>query len=313
MSDSELAIVVRNGFEESRHRGFAVAVDAAGDTVAQLGDSATQILPRSSLKPFQAVASLRAGAALSGASLAIAAGSHHASAAHLEAVRATLVAAGLVEGDLRCPAALPRDPAMLRSATVEERVYFNCSGKHAGMLAACVASGWDTASYLDPHHPYQLLAREVIEELAGPISATTVDGCGAPAHAVRVRDLAAGFGRLVSDPDGVRVAEAMRAHPVMVGAAGQEDTTLMELIPGVIAKGGAEGVMALGTPDGGGVAVKIADGNPRAAMMIALHLLGRLGVDLSPAAQLLELPVFGGGVPVGRIQPSAELARAAQL
>lgn len=315
--DAELAVIVRSGFAESRHRGFAVAVDGQGEAVVELGDPSTPFFPRSSLKPFQAIASLRAGAKLEGEHLAIAAASHDGSQAHLDVVTSVLSEANLSEDDLACPPALPSDPAALREATVAgaepRRLWHNCSGKHSGMLTACRASEWETSGYLDPHHPYQSLVRDVVTELVGPIHATAVDGCGAPVHAVTVMDFARAFARLPwGDPDGVRVAEAMRAHPVLVGGQTADDTRLMQLVPGLVAKRGAEGVLAVSAPGGGGVVVKMSDGSQRATTLVALHLLHALGVDMSAASALGHTAILGGGLPVGRIDPSIGLLSATQ-
>ena len=43
----------------------------------------------------------------------------------------------------------------------------NCCGKHAAMLATCVANGWPTATYLDPEHPLQRATRAAIEVMRG--------------------------------------------------------------------------------------------------------------------------------------------------
>ena len=313
--DAELAVVVREGFAESRHRGFAVAVDGEGRVVAALGDPETPFLPRSALKPIQAVASLRGGAPLAGATLAIAAASHSASAAHVDAVRASLALIGLTEDDLGCPPALPRDAEALRAATVAEaapsRIWHNCSGKHAGMLAACVASGWNPSGYRDPGGSYQHLVRTTVSELVSPVAASVTDGCGAPNLAVGLRGLAAAFSRLFTG-DGAGVAAAMRAHPVLVGATDADDTLLMQAIPGLVAKRGAEGVLAVGVEGAGGVVVKVSDGAMRPATLVALHLLARLGVDVTPAAGLGDGEVLGDGRPVGRVEPSAELLAAAR-
>ena len=72
----------------------------------------------------------------------------------------------------------------------------------------------------------------------------------------------------------------MRAHPELVGGAGQADTELMRALPGWIAKGGAEGLMCAAGPDGLGVALKVEDGSHR-PMRPALHaFLGRIGLEL---------------------------------
>ncbi len=74
----------------------------------------------------------------------------------------------------------------------------NCSGKHAAMLATCVAAGWPTASYTDPGHPLQAQIRQAVERLAGePVAAIGVDGCGAPLFAISLTGLARAFRALV--------------------------------------------------------------------------------------------------------------------
>lgn len=175
------------------------------------------------------------------------------------------------------------------------------------MLAACVANGWDTGTYLDPGHPLQRLIRGTITEFAGPVSHVAVDGCGAPVFAITVRGLARGYHRLVTAPpetEAGRVLRAMRAFPHLIGGHGQPDTELMTALPGFVAKGGAEGVLVVAAPSGEAVAVKVADGSDRPAMPVALAALERLGLDVAAAAALRDVPVYGGGALVGHIVPS---------
>ncbi len=230
---AELAVLVRSGFPESRHLGIVSAVGPDGTRALEFGDATSLFLPRSAAKPFQAIACLRAGAELADETLAIAAASHTGADPHVTAARAILDSAGLTEPFLQCPPAMPRDAetlaAALRAGAGPRRLWFNCSGKHAAMLAACVANGWDTGTYLEPSHPLQVLVREVIEEFAGPVGAVTVDGCGAPQFAVTVRGLATAFHRLATAPpesEAGRVA-AMRAFPNWRRGQGHENTTLM--------------------------------------------------------------------------------------
>ena len=42
---------------------------------------------------------------------------------------------------------------MIRDGLAPEPVHNNCSGKHAGMLAACVITGADAESLASTHHP----------------------------------------------------------------------------------------------------------------------------------------------------------------
>jgi L-asparaginase II len=295
-----VAEVVRSGFVESRHRGSLVILAAAGEPVVVVGDVSGPIFPRSSSKPLQAVGIVRAGfQPASAAELALVTGSHHGESIHADGVRAMIAAGGLAEEHLRCPAWPPLgDPC-----GVVSRVSCNCSGKHAGMLRACVAAGWPVETYLAPEHPLQKEIRAATEELAGEkVGATGVDGCGAPVFALSLHGLARSFLALVSGPDEVatRVADAMRAHPEMVSGTGPQahDTVLMRAVPGLLAKGGAEGVQAVAVPGVGAVAIKIDDGAKRALMPVLSWALTRLGLDVPTPAEV----VTGGDREVGAVR-----------
>jgi len=189
-----------------------------------------------------------------------------------------------------------------------EKVRMNCSGKHAAMLKAAVAQGDDPVLYLDPHSTVQRTITAEIERLTeSSTGIVTVDGCGAPLLGMPLSGLARAFSHLATAPAGTadsQVAAAMRKYPELVGGKGHQNTEVMRLLPGVIAKGGAEGVIAMATPDGHAVAVKVIDGNPRATTALALTLLQKCGVNVSPATTLINLPVLGGGKPVGEIRPT---------
>ncbi len=315
----ELAVVERSGFVESRHAGAAVVLSPEGDIVAQHGNADALILPRSSLKPLQAVASLTAGAALEGEQLAVGTASHSGTDRHAEVVREILAAGGLTEDDLGCPPAWPSDAAtrreMISDHAAESRIRMNCSGKHALMLRACVATGWPTAGYLDPAHPLQVHIREVVERLTGEkVAHTSVDGCGAPVHAITLTGLARGIHRIGSASERSpfalhRVAgalvRAVRENPWTIAGPGEPDTIAIETL-GVFAKGGAEGVMVMVAPNGATVALKMLDGNGRAATIVAATLLARAGAltdaDVATLTAALPLSVLGGGQPVGAVR-----------
>ena len=159
-----LACVVRSGVVESVHHGHVVGLAGGGTAAVVVGDPDVTFFPRSSLKPLQAVAMLRAGLDLSGELLALAAASHSGEADHLDGVRRILAGAELVEGDLQNTPDLPLDPdAAARWRAAGRRptpLAQNCSGKHAAMLATCRAAGWDIAGYRDPGHPLQRAIRD---------------------------------------------------------------------------------------------------------------------------------------------------------
>lgn len=165
-----LAVVERQGTVESVHLG-TVAVHHPNGTVTGRGDPDVVFLPRSALKPVQAVAMLRAGLDLDGELLALACASHSGEPGHVDGVRRILAGAGLDETDLDNTPDLPLGAAAAADAraagTSPSPVLQNCSGKHAGMLAACVAAGWPTAGYRDPAHPLQRLVRDTVAELTG--------------------------------------------------------------------------------------------------------------------------------------------------
>ena len=173
----------------------------------------------------------------------------------------------------------------------------NCSGKHAAMLSACVAAGWPTAGYLDRDHPLQQAIEARLAEAAGePVTAVVVDGCGAPQHALSVTGLARGVLSLVQAPEGSRdrsVADAMRAHPWLVAGTGREDTDLMTAIPGLLVKGGADGVHVAALPGRGAVALKLDDGGDRGRTPALAAGLRRLGVPADVLAPWLQTPGVG--------------------
>lgn len=317
----ELAVVERSGFVESRHAGVAVVLSPDGDVVARYGNADALILPRSSLKPLQAVACITAGAQLEGEQLALATASHTGTDRHAAVVRDVLAAGGLTEDALGCPPAWPTDAAtrdeMVREHGAPERVRMNCSGKHAAMLRACVATGWPTDGYLDPAHPLQAHIRDVVQRLTGEKFAhTAVDGCGAPVPAITLTGLARAIHRIGTASDRSpfalhRVAgslvRAVREHPWTIEGPGRPDTVATERL-GVFTKGGAEGVMVMVAPNGTTVALKTLDGAARASTIVAATMLERAGglsaSDVAELADVLSLEVLGGGAPVGRIRPS---------
>jgi L-asparaginase II len=316
--------VIRSGFTESRHHGVLVGLDAAGAAVLSAGPVAEPFFPRSSNKPLQAAAMLRCGLDLQGELLALAAASHSGEDFHVAGVRRILAGAGLTEDALRCPPDLPLDEAAqleLIQAGGPDRIHMNCSGKHAAMLATCVAAGWPTETYTDPGHPLQVAIAATVAELAGePVAAIGVDGCGAPLMAISVAGLARAFRALVLAPEGTperRVADAMRAYPAWTSGTLRPERQLMEAVPGLMLKAGAEGVDAFALADGRAGAVKIEDGGQRARTPVTVAILRELGVDQVPGVDLAALaglatgPVNGGGRLVGEVRATLPVSPSA--
>jgi L-asparaginase II len=323
-----LAEVIRSGCTESRHRGSAVAIGADGRVLLAVGEVAAPMFPRSSNKPMQAAAMVSCGLDLDGKLLALAAASHSGEDFHVAGVREILARAGLAEDALQCPPALPLDEAALRrllcAGGEPDRVHMNCSGKHAAMLATCVAAGWPTGSYLDPGHPLQQRIKQTVARLAGEeVTRTGVDGCGAPLFAVSLTGLAKAFRAIVlaaTHSAERNVAASVRAYPDWASGTQLADSALMKAVPGLLVKGGAEGVIAFALPDGRAAACKIEDGAARAIPAVAVELLRRLGVgtggggaaetgggaveaaDTAALERIADVPVYGGDGVVGRIR-----------
>ena len=299
-----LVEVERSGFVESRHRGSVAGLAADGSPAVRLGSPEDPVFPRSANKPMQAVAMVRSGLGLENELLALASASHSGEDFHVDGAQKILAGAGLSADDLKCPAQWPLD---LELALVREksRLRMNCSGKHAAMLATCVMNDWPTASYLDADHPLQLAVRETVTELTGDeIVATGVDGCGAPLFAVSLTGLVRAFRALVlADPGSPerRVADAMRAHPEWTSGTDRDERRLMDAVPGLLVKCGAEGIDAFAFADGRAGAIKIDDGAMRARTPVTVATLRALGADGIPET-MATVPVHGGESVVGEIR-----------
>ncbi|WIE56576.1 asparaginase [Curtobacterium sp. MCLR17_031] len=309
----ELAVLERSGFDESRHVGAGVVVDASGTVIDSVGDVTASIYPRSTMKPFQALAVRRAGALFSDEELVLTTASHAGTAAHQALALHMLESFDHVEADLGCPPDMPFDRGTARTMDGPRRLAMNCSGKHAGMLAACRVNGWDEATYLNIEHPLQQRVRSVVEEYTHEtVDLVGTDGCGAPVFPLTLTGLARGFAGVVAraDDDSAALTDAVLAHPWAIDGVGRANTVTIERLQ-VLAKLGAEGVMVMGLPGGAAVAVKVLDGSQRAGTLAALALLERNGLVASDGvAEVLEATgerVLGGGVPVGAVRVGAGL------
>ncbi|MBO3747296.1 asparaginase [Streptosporangiaceae bacterium NEAU-GS5] len=301
---SDLVVEVRrSGFVESVHRARVYAVDPQGIPVMVHGDVAAPASPRSSVKPLQALGMLRAGLGLADELLALACASHAGEDFHVEGVRKILGSAGLDESALRCPEDYPFDRA---ARTTKSRLFMNCSGKHAAMVATCVQNGWPVETYLEPMHPLQKALRATVEEFTGErVAATGVDGCGAPLFFVSLVGMVRAFHKLMLGAPGSperQVADAMRAYPEWTSGTGQAPATLMRAIPGLLNKLGAEAFDVVAYGDGRAAAVKVLDGGDRARLPATIAALRALGLDAPELIALSSVPLYGGERIVGAIE-----------
>jgi len=293
-----LVEVTRGRAVESRHRGAAVAVDAGGAPVAAWGDVAARVLPRSAVKPLQALALVESGAAaaysVSEAEFALACASHAGEPRHVEVVAAWLARLGLAESDLACGGHMPGNEAAGRALVVAGkrfgRLHDNCSGKHSGMLTLARHLGAPTKGYERADHPVQRRIVAVLSDLAGArlgARDAATDGCGVPTYPLPLAGLARAWARFGTGAAlgparaeaAARLRAAIAANPVLVAGSGRLDSEVVAASAGrVLVKVGAEGVYAGAIPAAGlGIALKIDDGARRAAEVACVALLDRLG------------------------------------
>jgi L-asparaginase II len=298
MPAAQLVHVYRGPLIESNHYGHIAVVDLKGNVLRGLGDPQHVTFVRSSSKPLQAIPVVESGAAdryrFSQADLALCCASHNGEQRHTDRVADMLARIGVPHEALQCGIHAPRDQdnykKLIRSGGELTPIYNNCSGKHTGMLTLASHLGADLSGYRSIDHPVQVLMRAAVADMAGMPAEDIVigiDGCGVPVFGVPLDRLALAFAKL-SDPSGQpdprrqaleQITAAMMAHPEMVGGKERFCTDLMSALPGrIIGKAGAEGVYAAGIMGKGiGIAVKVDDGNARAAYPTVVAILEQMG------------------------------------
>jgi len=280
--------LLREGIIESRHTVQAVVCDDRGRVLSVAGNAETATFVRSALKPFQALAVTTTGTLerydLSDRDLAIIASSHKGTIEQVRQVFNILWRADVDPTALQCP--IPEG----KKSPLE----YNCSGKHAGMLAVCQQRHWPLNNYLERKHPIQqLILGKVAELLRMPAEEfiSAHDDCGVPTYLMQLGQIASLYALLASSSnlDMERIVRAMTHHPALVAGDGEFDTELMRLAPGeVVSKAGAEGVQCIGRlGEGMGLAIKVMDGAKRAKYAVAIHLLQQMGWISPSAAETL--------------------------
>jgi L-asparaginase II len=283
---------------------------------------------RSTAKPFQALPLVQDGAferfAMTSQELALACASHSSEKSQVDIVRRLMERLGLTADQLACGphgplgrsfAVPPVDPAMLQSPSP---LSSNCSGKHTGMLALALHHNWPTAGYNASGHAVQRRIKREMAHWTGMNEADIaegVDGCTAVSFAIPLSRMALALTRLV-ESDGVAertVIAAMMQHPQLVAGRNRLGTELMLGYPErLLVKVGAEGVyLAVLAGAGLGIALKVEDGDAKAAMVVLVHLLDQLELDPRPstvAPRFAELPVLNTrDEPVGSMRAVGEL------
>lgn len=282
--------LLREGIIESRHTVQAVVCDERGRVLSVCGNAETATFVRSALKPFQALAVTTTGTLdrydLGDRDLAIITSSHKGTIEQVRQVFNILWRADIDPLTLQCP--VPEGKS--------SRLEYNCSGKHAGMLAVCQQCHWPMNNYLQRKHPVQQLILTKISELLRMPAEEFIsahDDCGAPTYLMQLGQMASLYAQLASrsNLDMERIVRAMTNYPAMVAGEGEFDTELMRLAPReIVSKAGAEGVQCVASlSEGMGLAIKVMDGAKRAKYAVAIHLLRQLGwISPSTAESLSE-------------------------
>lgn len=270
--------LLREGIVESTHHVQAAVCDERGRVLSVAGSPETASFIRSSLKPFQALAVTSTGTMerfdLTDKDLAIICSSHKGTIEQARQAFNILWQANIDPIALQCP--IPPGK--------QSRLQYNCSGKHAGMLAVCQQRNWSLGEYLNRDHPVQrLILSRLADLLRMPAEEFIVahDDCGAPTYLIQLSQMATLYAQLSSGDslDMERVVRAMVHHPEMIAGEGEFDTELMKASEGqLLSKAGAEGIQCVARlGEGLGLAVKVMDGSKRAKYAVAIHLLKQLG------------------------------------
>ncbi len=294
-------VLLRGTAVESRHRVHVHVCEASGEVVHQWGNPDLVFFPRSSIKILQTAAWVSLGNykqwKIGAKELAIASASHEGEPYHVDLVASWLKQLGLGEEDLECGAHEPyHEPSaheLIRKSMRPNQLHNNCSGKHSGLLTACLGEGWPTAGYSNYDHPVQERLRQVLGEFFGmdlQRAPWGIDGCGIPTYAVPLRVLSLAMARTAEPKDLdsqiqsalALITKAIRERPEFIGGSSSFSTRVVTHTEGrVLAKEGAEGVYGAWTSDGLGIALKCEDGASRASEAALAAVLSELGYPLA--------------------------------
>lgn len=285
----------RGGTLECTHFGAVAVVDTRGRVLAHAGDAHWLSFTRSTLKALQALPFVEGGGprqlGFTRENVAMMCASHSGEPMHVEQVQGMLDKAGLSYKTLQCGCHVPyyvEAGVAPAPATYDER-HHNCSGKHAGFLAACVQHGWSVDTYLEPGHPLQQAIRRDVARAVGLAPEDLkrgTDGCSAPNYAMPLANLARGYARLATGLADAEfgasfalLSDAMTAHPELVSGTHRADQAFMRAGRGDwVVKAGADGVQAFASSSRGqAFALKIADGNKVAVIAATVAVLDQLG------------------------------------
>lgn len=325
--------VTRGKIVENIIRGDIAVINNNGELIAACGNPYKLTYMRSAAKPLQAAAIIERGVAdtfnLESDEIAIMCSSHIADHYHLKVVESVLNKIGLEEDDLQCGADYSHNAAIkeacIAKSMKKRKIYNNCSGKHASMLALCVQENWDITTYYSPEHPVQKIILDNMSYFTGVPKDSIVigiDGCGVPVFGVPLFNMAWSYNRMLNHQNlsqekqiaADRITNAMWQNPRLIAGDGEFCTALLQAAPQhILGKMGADGIYCCAIKDGPAIALKIEDGNGAISAMVMVSVLRQLGVLTESESTALErfsekLNFNCRGEIVGETAPTFQLA-----
>jgi len=207
--------------------------------------------------------------------------SHSGTFRHVSVIEGLLAKIGKTQNDLICGTHLPWDAQareyLIKNDLKPSAIHNNCSGKHAGFLAACVMKGWNISNYTDFEHPLQKL---IIEKMSNYYDFEpkylSKDGCGAPIMAMPFKNMCTGFLKIFQDYP--KIQKAFSKQPYLIGGYGKIDSEIIFASSGrLVSKVGAEGLCMVYNPEKEQVLlVKIADSDDKARAIVLIEALKQL-------------------------------------
>lgn len=245
---------------------------------------------------------LRAGLKVDDQKLALICASHSGAQIHIDLSKKILADAGIAESAMQNAIDKPLGEKERFAWGDKPGTQFtqNCSGKHVGMLVTCQVNGWDLKSYLEINHPLQIAIKTELEEMVQEkVSTISVDGCGAPLFAISTMGLAKAIRNVVisKDPIYQQIVKAATTYPELIAGKGRLTTRMMQAVPGLFMKEGAEGIQVCALRDGRTIAMKIIDGSWRPVSTIIQSIFDKWGVVMPNES----VKIYGGPRVVGTV------------
>lgn len=256
---TQLATLERAGFAEIVIQGEIVVHD--GDKILfKSRDCLGQYPSRSLLKPFQFLATGLVEQLMSDSKFVPALGSISATAEQVEYLKKWYSDKKHIEhvAKLKLVPNYPADEAnrasIIKLGEMPSAFFHMCFSKHMAILEACEKNGWDQNSYHQLAHPFQKRFIQILSELLETNLSklvTVVDGCKIPTPVFTLGQMAKLYQRLIAaspESELFKIQQKMLKHPSWIGGADRVDTLIMQKNPGVVAKEGADGLLAVAVP-----------------------------------------------------------------